>query len=159
MAQGESSSDARDDTRFSLVCEVGGRRCAMALRHVVETLRPLPIRSLAGAPDFVMGVTTIRGAVMPVVHLGRLLGDTGVACGRFVVARAGERHVALAVDGITGVRALPHECIRELPPLLRDVATVAAIGTLDADVLFLLQTARLVPDTTWASFDAREANA
>jgi purine-binding chemotaxis protein CheW len=138
---------------------VGGRRCAMAVRHVVETMRPLPIRSLAGAPDFVIGVTTIRGAAMPVVHVGRLLGDPGRACGRFVVVRTGERVLALAVDGITGVRALPRESMRDLPPLLRDVETVAAIGTLDADVLLLLQAARLVPDTMWTSFDTREADA
>ncbi len=157
MTRRVTGSPADDDTSLSLVCDVGGRRCAIALRHVVETMRPLSVHALSGAPPFVLGVTVVRGAPTPVVHVGRLLGDDGVACARFVLVRAGERRIALAVDGTIGIRTLPSST-HELPRLLRDVGVVSAIGSLDAEVLLVLETLRLVPDDTWAAID-REAHA
>jgi chemotaxis signal transduction protein len=50
-----------------LVVMVGTRACAIPLHHVAETLRPLPIQSVAGMPNFVRGVSVIRGTPTPVV--------------------------------------------------------------------------------------------
>lgn len=152
MTRRASGSPPDDDASLSLVCDVGGRRCAIALGHVVETMRPLSVHALSGAPPFVLGVTIIRGAPTPVVHVGRLLGDDEDACARFVLVRAGKRHIALAVDATVGVRAL-RGTTDELPPLLRDVGVVSAIRSLDAEVLLVLETLRLVPETTWATID------
>jgi hypothetical protein len=45
-----------------------------------------------------------------------------------------------------------------LPPLLRDAAVeaVAAIGTLDAELLLFLRTARIVPEDLLSRLDALE---
>src|ERR1039458_3558579 len=89
-----------------LLCRVHGRRCALPLEHVVETMRPLPIGPLAGAPPGVSGLAVIRGAPVPVVDLSRLFSsDVGyieVAPTRFVTVRVGQRVVALAVDRVEG---------------------------------------------------------
>ena len=47
-----------------------------------------------------------------------------------------------------GIWAIGAERLEQLPPLLRDAATetIDAIGTLDAELLFFLRTARIVPD-------------
>jgi purine-binding chemotaxis protein CheW len=66
---------------------------------------------------------------------------------RFVTVRTSDRTVALAVDAVVGIRGLPAGTLGELPPLLRDAGSdaVAAIGTLDAELLLVLRAARLVP--------------
>ena len=72
--------------------------------------RPVAIR-LPGADEFVCGIVNVRGALVPLVDLGTLLG-TGPASssGWVVVLDLDGRRCALAVDG------LPHLCSADAPP-------------------------------------------
>lgn len=130
-----------------LLCRVGPRLCALPLDNVVENLRPLPIMPLADAPRFVLGVSIIRGEPVPVVDIGSLFGERATAPQRMVTLGADGGLVALVVDSVLGVRSLGLDSVDELPPLLQEAAgdIVSAIGTLDAELLLLLRTARIVP--------------
>lgn len=134
-----------------LMLKVGALRCALPLSCVVEALRPLPLRPLAGMAAFVSGASVIRGQAVPVVDLAALLGAASPAAARFVVVRAGERRVALAVESVIGVTELADEALEGVPPLLSQAQgqTVSALGVLDHDLLLVLQAARLVPDEVW----------
>lgn len=123
--------------------------CAVPLPHVVETLRPLPLEPLASPPPFVLGLSVIRGAPVPVVDLGRLLGAAGAPLPvRFVVLRVAGRRVALAVEGVLGVRELDPARLQDLPPLLSgaEAGAVEAVAAHDAHLLVVLRAARTVPD-------------
>lgn len=149
------------DRNASLIVTVGTRACAIPLEHVGETMRPLAIEPIAGSPDFVRGVSVIRGAPIPVVDLRALLenGNRSAAFGRFVTVKLGERRVALGVEGVAGVRNLDSTQLGDLPPLLRDVdaGLIEAIGTRDAQLLVVLRTARVVPEEVWATLATGEA--
>ena len=128
------------------------RLCAVPLRHVVEIMRPLPIRGFAGSPEFVAGIAVIRGAAMAVLDLEALLGKRGpTPPGRFVVIRTGAAHLALAVEGVLGVRDVPESELHDLPPLLRetDARLVEKIGALDSELLIVLQASRILPENAW----------
>ena len=129
--------------------------CALPLGHVVETLRPLPVEPLAGAPAFVQGLCVIRGVPRPVVDAARLLGAQAPgalppdrSAARFVTVWAGARQVALAVDAVLGVRTVPPDSLQALPPLLHEAGAeaVAAVGRLDAELLLVLRSSRLLPE-------------
>jgi purine-binding chemotaxis protein CheW len=138
-----------------LMCRVGDRLLAVPLGCVVETMRPLPLRAFAGAPSFILGVSVIRGAVLPVIDLESVLGVQEARPARFVTIRLDDRIVALAVDAVLGVRTLDDAILHDVPPLLGalDQAVVAAIGTLDSALLLVLGDARLVPEAVWATLD------
>lgn len=144
-----------------LLCRVGSRLCALPLEHVGETMRPLPVERLAGVPAFILGLSVIRGTPTPVIDAGGLLlGTEERFCPtRFVTIKAGPRHVALAVDEVVGVRAVPSASLGELPPLLRDASTevVEAVGTLDGFLLLVLKSARILPSSVWSAIEATEA--
>src|SRR5205085_1730186 len=89
-----------------LLCRMGGRACALRIAQVVETMRPLPVEPVAGAPPFVLGVTLLRGAPAPVIDGGALLGSGRSQPTRFVTLRVGERRAVLAVEAVLGVRTL-----------------------------------------------------
>jgi len=137
---------------LALFCRVGSCLCALPLEHVVETMRPMPVEPLAGTTPLVSGLAIIRGAPVPVLQAGKLLGAESVTPCRFVTVRVGKRQVALAVDSVLGVGALPRGSLHELPPLLRDAGSEAIswIGALDADLLLVLRSARLVPEDLWS---------
>jgi purine-binding chemotaxis protein CheW len=131
----------------TLVVGVQTRVCALPLIHVIETMRPLLIEPVAGAPSFVRGVSVIRGVPTPVVDLGTLLGTSGGGGRRFVTLRLGHRQVALSVDTVLGVRELEASTVKELPPLLQGVSqdAIEAIGTLDHQVLIVLSAGWQLP--------------
>jgi purine-binding chemotaxis protein CheW len=137
----------------SLLCRVGAALCALPVLLVGETMRPLPIEPVTGMPSFLLGLAIIRGMPVPVLDARRLLGRTHAGSpGRFVTIRVGERYVALAVDAVVGLRAIPAAALGEMPPLLRDSGSeiVSAIGTLDAALFVVLQLGRLMPDAVMA---------
>jgi chemotaxis signal transduction protein len=63
--------------------------------------------------------------------------------------------VALAVEGVLGVRELTSESLDALPPLLGDASRVAisAVAALDRELLLVLETAHLVPESLWPILD------
>jgi len=142
------------------------RHCALIVSDVAEVMRPLPIEGVAHMPAFVLGLSLIRGTPIPVVDAAALLAHgrehrpldeeavpalEKVVPTRFVVVRAGDRRVALAVQGVLGVRPLARETLRALPPLLANAGAqvVTALGTLDAQLLTVLSGGYLVPPALW----------
>jgi purine-binding chemotaxis protein CheW len=121
-------------------------------------MRPLPIRPLGGLPAGVAGMSIVRGDAVPVIDLAPLLDETGASPTRFVRLATGRRFIVLAVDAVVGIRAIPEPVLRALPPLLRDPNrdAVAAIGLLDAELIWVLNSAALLTEAEWAAIDAGE---
>ncbi|MDR7276250.1 chemotaxis protein CheW [Catenuloplanes atrovinosus] len=119
-------------SELSLIFRVGTMLCALPLGEVVELMRPLPIQPLAGSPHYVRGVSVVRGTAVPVLDLGRLLGDFDTAAERFISTKAGG---VLAIGAVVGVRDVRPEPGRETPSM---GGVVAAVGVLDAEPLMFL---------------------
>lgn len=132
-----------------LLCRIGSGLCALPLDTVVEIMRPLPVEPVASPPVFVRGLSVIRGEPVPVIDLSLLLGGATVEPTRLVLIALGARKIALAVEAVRGVRPADPARTKDLPPLLRDASgeAIAAIGTLDAELLLVLQSGRLVPES------------
>jgi purine-binding chemotaxis protein CheW len=148
-----------DHTKLLLICRVAARLCALPVELVVETMRPLGVEPVAGAPPFVQGIARIRGALLPVVDAARLLGMPEAHAGRFVTVRVGLRCVALAVSSVLGLRSVAADALQAWPPLLRDAeaGAVETIGLLDEDLLSVLAGAKVLPEVDWSPAGAAEA--
>ncbi len=152
-----SEAYASDAPARFLVARSGAVLCALPIAQVAETMRPLPVEPLGSMPAFVLGISIIRGVPVPVVDCARLLGAGPGAPGRYLTLKpGGERHVALAVDAVLGVRDLAQAAFRELPPLLREAGaeTLAALSALDAELLVCLHGARLVPESVYQAVES-----
>ena len=84
-----------------LLVRVGRRLVGLSLPRVVEVLQPGAVHAVPSAEPAVRGVTSVRGRILPVVHLGALL--DGAACPAIqaetiVVAEVEGRRVCLEVD-------------------------------------------------------------
>ena len=143
-----------------LLCRIGASVGVLPLAAAVETYRPLPIEPVMGGPPFVLGLAVVRGTPLPVVDLTRLVTGEPGRPGRFVTVKARDRHVALAVDAVIGVRQLPAEWLQSLPPLLGagDGKTVVAVGTLDAALAMVLETSRLADEEIFSGEVERRAS-
>lgn len=144
-----------------LLTQTAGGICALPLDRVIETMRMPPIRELAGMPAFVRGLAIVRGAAVPVIDLGLLLGCGGAMPARLVTVNVGTRTIALAVGAVIGLRAIERAGLDAVPPLLRDAANaaIAAVGTLDAELLLFLRAVQLVSEEVLAGLDMSGAAA
>jgi purine-binding chemotaxis protein CheW len=144
-----------------LLCRAGSRMCALPIVHVEETMRPLPIEPLANMPVSLLGVAIVRGAPIPVIDANLLVASTRKDLGlqRFVTIKVGARRAALLVDAVIGVRTLDSMSTHALPPLFGDAASegLQAIGALDADLLLVLRSTRIVPESAWSAIDVHLA--
>lgn len=146
-------------TASFLICRDDRRLCAFALADVVETMRPLPLETLPGMPPFLLGVSLIRGSMLPVIQLASLFGGGEAGAGlthsrtysRYITLRLGRRCVAVAVQEVLGVRLLDNHALAGMPELLREVGadTISAIGVLDTELLLVLKAAHLIPESVW----------
>ncbi|MEV6303610.1 chemotaxis protein CheW [Actinoplanes sp. NPDC051861] len=135
----------------ALVFRAGPLYCALPLDEIVETMRPLRTRPLAGTPPYVRGLTIMRGAPAPVIDVARLLTGVEGEIARYVAVQAGPGLVACATGPVLGVQK-----IRVAPPegpaaLFTGVskALIAAVGTVGTDPLLLLRSVGAVPDEVW----------
>jgi purine-binding chemotaxis protein CheW len=144
----------------SLLCEVGVRLLAVPLECVVETMRPLAVELLPGMPDFILGMSVIRGSVVPVVDVPSVLGVAGSTPRRFVTISVDGRTAALAVDTVLGIQTLDDEMLQAAPALLSamDHELLSVVGTWGARLLLVLSTAHLVPESVWASLDGTKSS-
>jgi len=96
-------------------------------------------------------VAIVRGRVTPVVDLEALLreGVTAQAdSARFVALRVGDRVVALLVEAVRSIRMLASSELEALPSLWQGPhpTAVAALGSVDRELLIVLEATRLLPD-------------
>jgi purine-binding chemotaxis protein CheW len=157
-AESDVVAGSDPDRNHQLILRVGAYLCAVPLAQVVETMRLLPIKPVAGVPAYVRGLSIIRGQPVPVVDAALLIGNESMQAARLVTIRTGARIVALAVGAVLGVIEIGAAGLSELPPLMREAATetIAGVGMLDRELLLLLRTARIFPQSLFDRLAAAE---
>jgi|SRR4051794_39977495 purine-binding chemotaxis protein CheW len=150
---GQNASIDHDATALSLVFRAGSLLCALMLDEVIETMRPLAVRPLAGTPPYVHGVTIMRGVPAPVIDIARLVAGEQADTARFVAVRTERGPVAFATGPVLGIRTTAPDPAARHPVLLSGPSTplIAGVGTVDAEPILLLQSMRVLPDEIWAA--------
>jgi purine-binding chemotaxis protein CheW len=148
---GQASTLIGENTGLSsLIFRAGSLQCALALDDVVETMRPLETRPLAGTPSFVSGISVLRGVPTPVIDVARLLGGGPAEVERYVAVRTERGSVALATGPILGIRVVDTSAGGH-PALLTGGGSglVAGVATLGREPLLLLQSMRAIGEDVW----------
>lgn len=145
----------------ALVFRAGPLYCALPLAEVVETMRPLTTRPLAGTPPYVRGLTVLRGAPTPVIDVTRLLTGVDGEIDRYVAVRAGRGPIACATGPVLGVREIDVAPPEGPAALFTGVskALIAAVGTVGTEPLLLLHSIAAVPDEVWEAAGGTPAEA
>ena len=130
--------------------EVGGRVYALDVAQIREIVRWQVATPLPGAPELIEGVIDLRGAVVPIIDLGRALGVDpvrGEARARIAVAEVDGLLVGFAVDAATGVMSIDSNAL-DVPPTLgpasEDPMTCAVVRRDGGDPIPLLSLERLL---------------
>jgi purine-binding chemotaxis protein CheW len=112
---------AADAAQVLLGCfEVGGHTVAIDVAQLREIVRHQAATPLPGAPASIEGVIDLRGTLVPVVDLGRLLGGAALRPGphaRIAVAEVDGIAIGLAVDAAIQILAVEGAALGDPPAL------------------------------------------
>jgi purine-binding chemotaxis protein CheW len=159
VAAAETEATA-EDALVLIGFELAGQEYALPLDKVLE-VRALPdsVSNVPGTDQAMVGVTDLRGSLLPLVSLNFLLGLPAGAVGgdrrRVVVTRVGSALVGLVVDEMRAILRVPSDAIDPVPPVLtrgKGEARVEAICRLDGGrrLVSVLAPARLFDNETAA---------
>ncbi|WP_052003198.1 chemotaxis protein CheW [Microvirga sp. BSC39] len=115
---------AAEQSQVALVCfVVAGQDFALPLTSVREVVAlPDGVAVVPQTDSVMLGVTSLRGQLLPLVSLRALLGlrvgGQGGDRSRVVVARIGNGFVGLAIDGMKEILRLPSSAIDPVPAIL-----------------------------------------
>lgn len=147
------------DRREFLVFSLGSEEYAIDILRVQEIRGYENVTRIAGAPDFIKGVTNLRGSIVPVVDLRIKFQNAEVTYHEetvMVVVNVGRRVVGIVVDEVSDVLTLGPDQISEAPEFSAGLplAYLDGLGRLDNRMLVLVNVERLLTSEELALVDA-----
>jgi purine-binding chemotaxis protein CheW len=134
-----------------IIFSLAGRDYAAHISNIVEIGYPLNVTPLPNVPDWVLGLTNLRGDVISIFDLRAFLGFGKIPYGgetRLLIAKTleGDFNVGLIVDSVRGIRYLNIDQIEE--PVADITAQVAKYVSgsyeLDERIFVLLDLQKLL---------------
>src|SRR5512146_2120187 len=114
---GEGVKEATQELEL-LSFQLGAEEYAVMVDDVREVLKLRELTDVPNTPEYILGVTSLRGTMLTVIDLGLRLGlAPGVRDerARIIVASPDEEDVGLLVDRVTGVLKIMDEAIKPPP--------------------------------------------
>ncbi|MBY4898429.1 chemotaxis protein CheW [Cupriavidus sp. AU9028] len=132
-----------------LVFTLGSEEYGIDILKVQEIRGYDGVTRIANAPDFIKGVTNLRGVIVPIVdlrikfRLGNVRYDHQTVV---IILNIAGRVVGIVVDGVSDVLTLGGEAIKPAPEFGVSVSTdfVTGLGTVEGRMLILLDIERLM---------------
>ncbi len=97
---------------------IGGEEYAVMVADVREVMKVRDLTLVPNVPDHILGVTSLRGTMLPVLdlckRLGLAAGDRGEKA-RIIVVNTDEEDVGLMVDRVTGVFRIFPDDVKPVP--------------------------------------------
>jgi purine-binding chemotaxis protein CheW len=104
-----AQTQSTESLRVCLVA-LGGETFAIDLRQVVEVFVPESISPVPGMSAALVGVTNLRGTIIPLADVRAVLGVSVSVLPKYaVVVRHGTQRVGILVEDIPGIRTIPSD--------------------------------------------------
>ena len=139
-----------------LTFKLDDQEYALSIANVVQVVRMVAVTRAPKSPVFVEGMINLRGRVIPVVNIRQrcgLLDKPYDLNTQLLIARAGQRLMALMVDVVSEVLTIPANCI-EPPELIgADMQHLLAVGKLGDRLILILEPRTLLSDDIAATLN------
>ncbi len=128
---------------FRIADEIFG----IGISRVVEIITPQQVFSIPGLPEFLSGVISVRGSVVPLIDLRRRFGTKPAGRKeRVIIVRFQKEKAGFLVDEIREILALSSEEISPPPSLFKGFKTeyLNGIGKKDGKIVIILNVDNLL---------------
>jgi purine-binding chemotaxis protein CheW len=145
-----------------LVFTLGSEEYGIDILKVQEIRSYETVTRISSAPDFIKGVTNLRGVIVPIVdlrlkfRLGNVRYDHQTVV---IILNVAGRVVGIVVDGVSDVLTLTGDAIKPAPEFGVSISTehLTGLGTIDGRMLVLIDIERLMTSPEMALVEAEFA--
>jgi len=147
---GEDDEELEDENIVEyLAFMLSEEEYAVRVSDIKEIIRPQKITMVPRAPEFVEGIFSLRGVIIPVFDIKKRLGFADTErdrAARILIVSDGGDAQGIIVDRVTGVARLKEDRIEPPPTVIGGVEAeyLEGIGRLDGRLLILFNTARIL---------------
>ena len=123
------------------IFKIGDELFGIGIDRVVEILKVQKIFTIPGLPEFLSGVMSVRGSIVPVIDLRRRFGiKPSGNKERIIIVRYGQEKISFLVDDIKEILSLSPEEIRTPPSIFKGFKTeyLTGLGKHDERIIILL---------------------
>lgn len=140
---------AEAESREFLVFSLGDEEYAIDILKVQEIRGYENVTRIANAPDFIKGVTNLRGVIVPIVDLRIKFHFDKVEYGGqtvVIVVNVADRVVGIVVDGVSDVMTLTPDQIKPAPEFGVTLSSdfLSGLGSLEDRMLVLVDIDKLL---------------
>jgi purine-binding chemotaxis protein CheW len=129
----------QSNPRQLVVFTLGAEQYALPIQQVHEIIRYAEPRSVASRVDWVRGVISLRGRIVPVYDLAARLGASSEVSEhtKIVIVEAGSETAGVIVDGVEEVLTVTDDQIEEVPEA--DSTLIECIAKVEDRLIVLLK--------------------
>ena len=144
--------DAADSKTCEIVERVvafflGGQRYALPIERVKEIQQIVAFSEVPAGGIGMVGMVNLRGRVIPAVDMRQIVGlepreytlETPM-----IIAEGGGELVAIVVDEVQDVFALPSDCLQDAPALHQLSSKMIGVARLDDGLVYVLDLDRVI---------------
>ncbi len=145
-----------------LVFTLGSEEYGIDILKVQEIRSYETVTRISSAPEFIKGVTNLRGVIVPIVdlrlkfRLGNVRYDHQTVV---IILNVAGRVVGIVVDGVSDVLTLTGDAIKPAPEFGVSISTehLTGLGTIDGRMLVLIDIEKLMTSPEMALVEAEYA--
>ncbi|SDK30034.1 purine-binding chemotaxis protein CheW [Methylophilus rhizosphaerae] len=138
---------------------LGNEQYGIEILKVQEIRGYDAVTQIANMPAFIKGVINLRGKIVPIVDLRIKFNLGKIEYNEFtvvIILNLNGRIVGIVVDGVSDVRELREEHLREVPALVTRIDTkyIVGLATIEQEMLILVDIEKLMSSSEMELMDA-----
>ena len=132
-----------------VVFKIGGQEFGVEIKQAREIINSRELTSIPNAPDFVEGVTNLRGEIVPIIGLRERLNTSKVSSSeenKIIIVEINGTLTGMKVDDVEGIIRLAEDNIGKAPKITQGINKeyISGVGKLDKKLLILLNLNRVL---------------
>ncbi|RPI97093.1 MAG: purine-binding chemotaxis protein CheW [Spirochaetales bacterium] len=131
----------------SVIFTLGDKEYGVDISEVREVIRLRPITRIPDTADFVEGVISLRGKVVPLINLRVRLGmDKTVLpkTGRIIITRVDSHSVGVIVDSVADVVSLDQASVTPPDEMLKDAEYLVGVARIGERLIIMTDIGKLL---------------
>jgi len=134
---------------------MNGSEYTIPILKVQEIVNLPHMTKLPQAPDYLEGVTNLRGKIIPIINLKKMVGLQSETAGeKVIVISSGRITFGVLVDGITGVVSIEESEIEPAANFMNtQIDQIEGVARINDRLIVLLDTKKLIPLEDVALFE------
>ncbi len=146
---GKPDQEVDDEYLQLLVFTIGAEEYGLSIMDIKEIVRPQETTEVPKTPDYVMGIISLRGMIIPVFDIRMRLGLSEGGDNpkpRIIVVNVKDNFYGLFVDSVVQVVNIPISSIEPPPEIIGgiDADSLKGVGKIDDRLIILLNLERVL---------------